>query len=228
MRLIEQEEERDRRPPWYMTPEQLLELQEEIQQQDRQLEQRLIDLRQMRRDRSHRFRRCCVVNVLEEDVKDVKKAKKEVKENDNAIVEKKVEKPVVCKQIQRELEEIPSSSVKRQYATVEYRKELGRFREQLGPTEGCSACELGTFKRHHSRVCKTRKLEWIEQNRRREHDQRQEGEMVNDEEKPASGSEGVAQTSRQQLENVMAITAVQGTSARTTACGVPRCSPSTP
>jgi hypothetical protein len=168
MRLIEQEEERDRRPPWYMTPEQLLELQEEIQQQDRQLEQRLIDLRQRRR--SHR--RCCVVNVLEEDVK---KAKKEVKESDNAIVEKKVEKPVVCKQIQRELEEYPSSSVKQQYVTVEYREELKRFREQLGPTEGCSACERGAHGRHHTRSCKTRKLEWIEQNQR-EHDQRQEGE----------------------------------------------------
>eukprot|EP00972_Heterocapsa_arctica_P074186 10949399-Heterocapsa_arctica.AAC.1 len=57
-------------------------------------------------------------------------------------------------QIQKALEETPRSSVKRQYATVEYREELKRFGEQLGPTGGCSACELGDAKRHHSYACK--------------------------------------------------------------------------
>ncbi len=40
--------------------------------------------------------------------------------------------------------------MKRQYQTVEYRDELKRYREQVGPTEGCSACQLGSAKRHHS------------------------------------------------------------------------------
>eukprot|EP00972_Heterocapsa_arctica_P067831 10014936-Heterocapsa_arctica.AAC.1 len=58
MRLVE-EEERDRRPPWYMPPEQFERLQEEIRQQDQELEQRLIELRQTPLAPTHLLRRWC-------------------------------------------------------------------------------------------------------------------------------------------------------------------------
>eukprot|EP00972_Heterocapsa_arctica_P000661 96045-Heterocapsa_arctica.AAC.1 len=69
--------------------------------------------------------------------------------------------------IQEALASAPRTGMKRQYQTLEYRDELKRYREQVGPTEGCTACQLGGAKRHHSYACKVRKLEWLEQDRKR-------------------------------------------------------------
>eukprot|EP00972_Heterocapsa_arctica_P003900 581382-Heterocapsa_arctica.AAC.1 len=41
-------EEYERRPPWYMTPEQHVQLAEEMRQQDEEIEQRLAELREVR------------------------------------------------------------------------------------------------------------------------------------------------------------------------------------
>eukprot|EP00972_Heterocapsa_arctica_P026812 3945306-Heterocapsa_arctica.AAC.1 len=48
--------------------------------------------------------------------------------------------PKRLSKIQEALASTPRTGVKRQLQTLEYRDELKCYREQNGPTEGCSAC----------------------------------------------------------------------------------------
>eukprot|EP00972_Heterocapsa_arctica_P031123 4581329-Heterocapsa_arctica.AAC.1 len=93
--------------------------------------------------------------------------------------------------IQEALASTPRTGVKRQFQTLEYRDELKRYREQNGPTEGCSACQLGSAKRHHSYACKRRKLEWLKQDHKRGEEEVRLP-LLDDEQLPVDNKEMVA------------------------------------